>query len=718
MYKKFHLFYIVLIFFIIITPLISQTSSQLFQQAQLKENGEGDLNAAIELYTKIVEDETTDRSLRAKSLLHVGLCYEKLGNQEAQKAYQRLIKDYPGQKNEVAMAKERLAGLKINDKNKSETIPTPKFTKIKIPSELRGSIKLSPNGKHLALISEKKLWKIPMSGNLGPDIPGMPVQIYANDIQAEWTGLSWSGDGKWIAFNEIYIKEKQGDQAIYVVPSSGGTPKKIIEINRGVRVINYQISLSPEGKKLAFSTVKDNEQHIYTVSIEDGESKKLVDMQAREPVFSPDGRLIAFAEDKDAGRYEGQQGIWVVSASRGTPRLIAEASKASCPVWSPDGNMIAYLDYSRNKEINIIQISPKEESLRKPKIIHLPEGMGTVYQLAGWTPDNKLGIKLESEGEYALYTLPSDGGQAAIILNDCYALQPRYTPDGKNIFFTTLPADGKNKYWRMTFASVSSEGGSRKFLPLDSLEKRLKPFGSQGGNRISPDGKTIISAAWCTEDTLTNINWPGSHIWKISVDGLEQTKLTYIDGPYVDLSPSWSPDGKEVAFVRHHLLEDKTNIWGESSILIIKSSGESPKQLITETERSINAAVWSPDGKQIAFLAAENEPPNKKTLNLIDIKTGISRVVGEVPASHFGIDLAWSPDSKRIAFNDGKGKVIKIMSLQDGTVEDINTGLPDVTIFKVDWSPDGKRFVFGGFKGGDAEFWFVENFLPLVKISN
>ena len=54
------------------------------------------------------------------------------------------------------------------------------------------------------------------------------------------------------------------------------------------------------------------------------------------------------------------------------------------------------------------------------------------------------------------------------------------------------------------------------------------------------------------------------------------------------------------------------------------------------------------------------------------------------------------------------------MSLSDGSIEDIRTGLLDVRIHHLDWSPDGKRFVFGGrSKGGEAEFWLLENFLPL-----
>ena len=48
--------------------------------------------------------------------MHVGLCYEKMGKEEATKAYQKLVNNFPGQKNEVAIAKERLSKLLITEK--------------------------------------------------------------------------------------------------------------------------------------------------------------------------------------------------------------------------------------------------------------------------------------------------------------------------------------------------------------------------------------------------------------------------------------------------------------------------------------------------------------------------------------------------------------------------------------------------------------------------
>lgn len=68
-----------------VLPSFSQESEKLFQKGLIKEEGEGSLNEAIDLYNQVVEDASAERSLRAKALLHVGICYEKLGQEKAKK---------------------------------------------------------------------------------------------------------------------------------------------------------------------------------------------------------------------------------------------------------------------------------------------------------------------------------------------------------------------------------------------------------------------------------------------------------------------------------------------------------------------------------------------------------------------------------------------------------------------------------------------------------
>jgi len=685
----------------------------LFEKAKFTMDTKGDLNGAIDLFNEIIKKYPKEREYAAKSQLYIGLCYEKLGLEEAQKAYRKVVENYPEQKQEVAMARENLNRLLA-----SMDVPhQPTFRKINIPTKLSSIAKLSPDGKNLALVSDKKLWAMPLEGNLGPGISGTPVQINTENTEVEGYGLSWSTDGKWIAFNE-YPKtlDSLTNQGIFMVPSSGGKPKKIFENYRDARVVNYQISLSPDGKKLAFSTVKDNKQHIYTMDTERGEPELLVEMEAREPVFSPDGKMIAFVEDKFAGRLEGDLGFWILSVTGGMPRKVADAGKATSPVWSPDGSMVAFLDETIGNQLFIVPINKTGQATRKSVIINAPEGAEGFGLLAGWTPDNKIGALMATKQEMSLFTLPANGGQAAMILHDTYALQPRWSKDGKQIFYVSAPEVGDNRLFQLGLATVSANGGEGRSIPVISNKIPVNQLGMQSGNRISPDGKWIISAAWTPEDLSAELMYFTSKIWKIATDGSEAIQITHKQGSFADGSPCWSPDGEKIAFVRVQLIKGG-GPYSNAGVYVIDSSGGEPELLVSENGKWVNSLIWSPDGKMLAWLSQEQEDPTTKDklLNLYDFSNRKCRIAGKVPTQHGNIETAWSPDSKRIAFNDKEGKVIKIMNIEDGNIEDIETGLVDVTIHHLDWSPDGERFVFGGVKGGKKEFWLIENFLPLEK---
>jgi len=90
-----------------------RTDVQL-QAAINKETVEGDLKGAIEQYKKIAQ--SSDRAVAAKALVRMGQCYEKLGDAEASKAYERVLREFADQKEAVEQARTHLAA-----KGRSET---------------------------------------------------------------------------------------------------------------------------------------------------------------------------------------------------------------------------------------------------------------------------------------------------------------------------------------------------------------------------------------------------------------------------------------------------------------------------------------------------------------------------------------------------------------------------------------------------------------------
>ena len=140
---------ILLLIIFLVTGMNSISSQEkqdhkvLFEKAKYTMETKADLKEAINIFESLIKTYPNEKEYVAKSLLYQGMCYEKLGNQEAVKKYQKLVDNFPGQKNEVALAKERLSKLVIAEKV-TKTPLEPKFTKIKIPTKLSSVSKIIP----------------------------------------------------------------------------------------------------------------------------------------------------------------------------------------------------------------------------------------------------------------------------------------------------------------------------------------------------------------------------------------------------------------------------------------------------------------------------------------------------------------------------------------------------------------------------------------------
>ncbi len=91
----------------------AQSAQELYQRALVQEHANGDLSQAIALYADVVQTAGKDRSLAAKALVRMGGSQEKLGAEpDAEKTYDGLLRAYPEQRAEVAVAQERLKALR------------------------------------------------------------------------------------------------------------------------------------------------------------------------------------------------------------------------------------------------------------------------------------------------------------------------------------------------------------------------------------------------------------------------------------------------------------------------------------------------------------------------------------------------------------------------------------------------------------------------------
>jgi tetratricopeptide (TPR) repeat protein len=139
----------------------AQTAKELLPKAIQLEEVRGELEEAIEIYQTIVDEHSDNRQIAAKAQLHIGMCYEKLGKQAAQKAYKKVIQEFSDQQKIVGEARIRLSRLnEIASAVQAEDIVIRKVIDGTGAGYVGGNP--SPNGKYFAFVDwkegEKEFW--------------------------------------------------------------------------------------------------------------------------------------------------------------------------------------------------------------------------------------------------------------------------------------------------------------------------------------------------------------------------------------------------------------------------------------------------------------------------------------------------------------------------------------------------------------------------------
>ena len=257
------------------------------------------------------------------------------------------------------------------------------------------------------------------------------------------------------------------------------------------------------------------------------------------PMWSPDGKEIVFVSNRT-----GSMQIHVMNADGSAARHLTNGGG---PSWAPDGNKIAFCsDRSGNDEIYIMDVNGKN-------LINLTNHPASDCGTPSWSPDGKkLTFMSNRDGDWEnnpqdnldVYVMNADGsGQTRLTKNRGFDLATgqAWTPDGGQVVFC-------------------SSGD--------------KPF-------VAPEG-----ASW-------DVLYQGFDIYRIGIDGTNQTRLTFTFGE--DSYPNVSPDGREIYFARF-LKESGTGY----DIYKMTADGRVVTQ-VTNFAHNEGPTAWSPDGKKIVY---------------------------------------------------------------------------------------------------------------------
>lgn len=213
-------------------------------------------------------------------------------------------------------------------------------------------------------------------------------------------------------------------------------------------------------------------------------------------------------------------------------------------VLSFDGKMLGLSSTSPDKKYNSVVYTVSAKG-GEPKQI-TPIGLSYLH---GWSPDGKwLLFTGQRNNEFDIYKIPSSGGEEVQIttakgLDD----GPEYSPDGAYIYFNSVRS-GKMQIWRM-----KPDGSEQTQLTNDTLNNWFP--------HISPDGKWIVFVTF-GNDVRPDDHPFYKHVYlrMMPVGGGEPKVVAYLYGGQGTINtPSWSPDGKQFAFVSNSelLLRDE-----------------------------------------------------------------------------------------------------------------------------------------------------------------
>ncbi len=503
----------------------------------------------------------------------------------------------------------------------------------------------------------------------GSAIGAAPKPVSVTVDEGTSMSVSVSPDGRMLAI------DLQG--GIWVMPASGGAAKRITDVFNDAR----QPVWSPDGKSIAFFAYRDGGYDLWAVN-PDGTNQHQLTQGAfddREPMYSHDGTRIAFSSDR--GSPLGSDiNIFVLDLRNGAIRqLTRNSAEDTMPSWSPDDRQISFVSTrDAGKGVYAVDSTGGEER-------RLVSAQARI-DAASWSPGNEI-VAHGVDGAKGWLEI---NGRSITGDEHVFPFRPSFL--SRREFFYV--ADGKIKKREL--------GGDVQTVPFTATldvtpvngtyARKKRDFTNQAPRKalgivrpmLSPDGKSIAFAAL-------------GDIYVMPVTGGTPKNLTH-DAAF-DTDPAWSPDGNSLVYT-----SDKAG--GLLQLWLRDMRSGSERQITHLTTQPISP-TFSPDGKRIAYLDVDGMW-RRSSIFTLEVETGKTTKIHD---SIFAPGApTWSPDGARVVvamvspysakYREGTNQILSMSSVGPASASDDKWYAP-VPNLSIDsrgwngpvWSPNGTRML-------------------------
>ncbi|WP_179346315.1 S41 family peptidase [Winogradskyella ursingii] len=429
----------------------------------------------------------------------------------------------------------------------------------------------------------------------------------------------FSPDGQWIAFSS----NRAGANNVYVVSKNGGEPKQLTWHPSGSTVRGW----TNDGKHILFASTRNTAprpyERLYTISVEGGVPNLLTKQWSFDGDYSPDGKKLVIDKmdrwDIEWRAYRGGQNTPLIIldvATQNEELLPNERTTDIKPLWL--GNKIYFLS-DRDLVMNIWSYDTNSKTLNQ-----VTNFKGSDVK---WLSANDKTLVFERDGY--LHTMDINSGKTTQLEINVVGDFPWAATKWENVSNSSssasLSPNGKRAIMesRGDIFTVPVEFGDSRNITESSGTADRRPIWSPKGDKIT----------W-----FSDADRKGYKLMISNQDGLSKPEAISIGESKLGWSPSWSPDGKYIAFVDDDVRLRYVNL-DTKKLTTIDVGG-------TNLERGSTELRWSPDSKWIAYEKSGSN--NFRQIYIYSLDKNESKPITDAFADSFS--PTWDLNKKQLYF--------------------------------------------------------------------